>query len=290
MIRYARIAASIVVAVAMGVLAMADGASAHSGRFAVFDQCPSTNPEVKQCLYSVTTGGTVVLGSASTPIRNPVVVQGGFKFNFEAENYTFYDASDGQTLVPTPQPVPGGLLGVVKPEEFTEPLKAILEAVLENGFTGVNATLELASSTVGFNERNLLAEEGVALELPVKVRLENPFLGSNCYIGSNTEPIMWNLTTGTTSPPAPNKPISGKTGFLDGEEEGGLITKITGDELVDNSFSAPGATGCGPLPLSEIIVDPVIDAKLELPSAKGKNSAVLKNEVEVAEARVVNEH
>jgi hypothetical protein len=49
----------------------------------------------------------------------------------------------------------------------------------------------------------------------VKVRLENPFLGSECYVGSNSSPVVLNLTTGTTSPPAPNKPIKGTVGNIE---------------------------------------------------------------------------
>ena len=52
----------------------------------------------------------------------------------------------------------------------------------------------------------------MALKMPVKVHLENPFLGKNCYVGSSTSPITWNLTTGETNPPAPNTKIKGKAG------------------------------------------------------------------------------
>jgi hypothetical protein len=45
-------------------------ASAHSGEFAKFNNCPSTNPAVTNCLTSVTTGGEVVLGSKRVPIVN----------------------------------------------------------------------------------------------------------------------------------------------------------------------------------------------------------------------------
>jgi hypothetical protein len=39
-----------------------------------------------------------------------------------------------------------------------------------------------------------------------------PLLGSSCYVGSSARPLQLNLTAGATSPPAPNKPISGKRG------------------------------------------------------------------------------
>jgi hypothetical protein len=87
------------------------------------------------------------------------------------------------------------------------------------------------------------------------VHLENAVLGKNCYVGSNSNPILLNLTTGTTSPPPPNEPISGHgpTSFEETEEP--AIAYLKGSQYVDNSFAAPGASGCvltlfGFLPIS----------------------------------------
>jgi hypothetical protein len=41
---------------------------------------------------------------------------------------------------------------------------------------------------------------------------------------------------------------------------------------VDNSFAAPEASGCGGI--FSIIIDPLVDSKLGLPSAAGKNTAI----------------
>ena len=93
---------------------------------------------------------------------------------------------------------------------------------------------------------NLTNEEGTALKLPVKVHLENPLLGSECYIGSSAEPVTLNLTTGTTSPPEPNKPITGKLGRIEAHVyEGVTYLEITENTLVENAFAVPTATGCG---------------------------------------------
>src|SRR5690242_2532344 len=59
------VVAAIAVVAAMSLPAIA---SAHSGEYSKFDQCPSTNPAVKKCLYSVVTGGEFVLGKKKTPI------------------------------------------------------------------------------------------------------------------------------------------------------------------------------------------------------------------------------
>lgn len=264
-------------------------AFAHEGAFAQFNECPSTSEGVAKCLHSLTTGGTIVLGNKTTPIVNPVTLQGGFSEE-NAEGFShLYAATNGETLSKTPQPVPGGLVGLVPPASAPPIVKAALKLVLENGFTGVNATLELAApaSDVELSDFNLLIEEEVALRLPVKIHLENPFLGSSCYVGSEEAPIVWNLTTGATYPPPPNESISGKAGFPELKEHEELA-EIKGNVLVDNAWAAPEASGCGGL--LAVLVDPIIDTTVGLPAAAGKNTAILDNRIATATAESVNKH
>lgn len=284
------LAATMIVATAVAVPA---GASAHTGEFAKFNFCPSTNTEVKKCLYSVTEGGYVILGSKKVPIVNPVVLQGGYgKANAETKNAKFYAATNGETLSKSPQPVPGGLAGLVNCKEISNfLLRVACEATFENGFTGVNSTLELAlpASEIVINERNQLFEEGTALKLPVKVHLENPLLGSSCYVGSSSEPIWWNLTTGKTSPPPPNTSISGTVGTSSVNEEE-TILKFTGVKLVDNAWAAPGAHGCGGAAF-EWLLDPILNLSVGVPAAAGHNTANQeKVSVYTSPAATVNVH
>jgi len=276
-------AAILVVAVAS--LALAGSAQAKLVEpFTKFQYCPWHNSEVSRCLYSVTNGGEVVLGSKKVPIVNPVLLQGGLSEEDEkAKTAKFFAATEGKpTLQPVAQPVPGGLAGIVNCKEIKEFLLRIsCEVFFENGFTGLNSTLELAkpASAIKISEANLSRKEGVALQLPIKVHLENPFLGSSCYVGSNSNPVIWNLTTGITSPKEPNKPIEGKAGEVTFLEEG-LILQLNNDKLVDNNWSAPGATGCGGFP-AELLLDPIINAAAGLPASAGKNTAILKNTIEI---------
>jgi hypothetical protein len=271
-------------------LVFSTSALAHSGEFAKFNYCPSTNSEVKKCLYSVTNGGTIILGKKTTPIVNKVVLQGGYgKANSETHIAKFYEATNGVTLEKVAQPVPGGLLGIVPPESSPPLVKLLSKFFFENSITGVNAKLELAkpASEIQISEYNLLTEEELALKLPVKVKLENPFLGSSCYVGSSSSPLTWNLTTGTTNPSSPNKAIKGSSGLLELKEED-EIAQLTGNELVENDWSAPEATGCGGI--LSFLVDPIIDSELGLPAKAGENTAILKNTIDVATAAAVNEH
>jgi hypothetical protein len=280
-------AASIVAALAVASPALAT----PEGEFAVFAQCPLKNAELSGCIAAKTESGEFQAGKQKVPITNPITLQGGFIENEETGELKFVGAENGVTLSHSPQPVPGGLAGLVNCKEISEILLRIsCELVFENKLTGVNATTELAASasSIGLNEANLLGETGTALTLPVKVHLENTFLGSNCYLGSNTKPIVLELTTGTTAPPLPNKPIKGKLGTIT-VLGGGQILKISNNSLVNNSFAAPGATGCGGF-LVELILDPIINGKLGLPAAAGNNAAVLTGTLEQAGANPVREH
>lgn len=248
-------------------------ASAPTGAFAIFADCPYENTEVKQCNYSETKGGSVQVGSTKVNITHTMLLQGGSRLNFETGVEQFYGAKDGNTLSKVGEPVEGGLLNLIPKSSLPTWLWPAYEAVFENGVSGVNAVTELAkpASEIGISSSNLAAGEGVALTLPVKVHLENPFLGSECYIGSNSSPIYLNLTTGVTSPPAPNKSISGETGNFEFLEEGAILNDI-GNKLVDNAFSAPTATGCGGL--LSFIVNPIVVSKIGVSTA-GHNTAIL---------------
>ena len=290
--RRMRATAAAVLTVALAALGLAGSAQAHlTGEFTKFANCPYKNAEVNKCIYSVTESGEVVLGSKKVPIVNPVVLQGAYGFPGEDEFSNFFAATNGVTLSKAAQPVPGGLAGLVNCKEIKEfILRAACELALENGVTGVNSTLELAkpASAIRISENNLAGEFETALEMPVKAHLENPFLGSNCYVGSESAPLIWKLTAGTTKPPAPTEPISGVGGegeFL----EGGLILRLKGNKLVDNAWSAPGASGCGG-PLVELLLDPVVNATAGLPAAAGKNTAILNNTISVAAAVSVNKN
>jgi hypothetical protein len=97
---------------------------------------------------------------------------------------------------------------------------------------------------------------------------------------------MLELTTGTTSPPKPNKPISGARGEFTVNSEGNIVS-ILKNSLVNNSFAAPGVEGCGLLPF---LVDPIVDLDLGVPASGGHNTAILTGELQLAGAGTVDEH
>jgi hypothetical protein len=262
-----------------------------TGDFAVFKQCPRFTSGVDACIYAQTIGGEVTIGASTVPInadkKHEIILQGGTIFHEATGTESFVGALNGETLSKTPQNVPSGLAGLINCEEISEPVARLAcKLVFENKLTGVTATTELAkpASAIGISTNNLINETGIALSLPVKVKLDNPLLGSACYIGSESSPVTLNLTTGTTSPPEPNKPLSGKVGKLTFKDEFNFV-EITENTLVDNAFSAPAASGCGGL-LAPVL-DPIIDLKLGLPSPAGKNTAIQNNTLREAVAEAV---
>jgi hypothetical protein len=252
-----------------------------TGEYAQFNDCPLNNSAVLLCLYSETTAGSFTLGKKTVPIKNKVTLQGGLDELITPSK--FFPAEDGNSLPPVAQPVPGGLLGIEAPSWWPQILKDLFNETINNGFTGVTATVELTSQTgIEIHPLNLLLQSGTALSLPVKIKLSNPFLGSSCYVGSNSSPIVLPFTTGTTSPPPPNTPITGSAGTLtfNGDES---IATFSGGRLVNNSFAAPGANGCGGF-LFSWAIDPFVNSIVGIPSPAGTNTAILEGKIQIAEA------
>ena len=272
----------------MGLLAMmvfATGASAAShtlpGEYSVFGECPLNRESINDCVYSVTTGGSVKLGSKTVPIKNPVTLQGGFEG--AGSGIKFYGAENGDTLSKTAQPVPGGLTGLTAPTWWPKFLRDWFNGLIEEGFTGVDAVLEIAGPTKGLtniavNTENLLTRKGTALGLPAKVHLENAILGPNCYIGSDAKPVQINLTTGKDGT------LEGAVGSVNFNEEF-TITKTSGTKLVNSTFTAPETSGCGGV--FSLLVNPFISAFVGLPAGSGTNNATLETGLEDGYAEAV---
>jgi hypothetical protein len=283
-----RIGPALLVAATLTALFAAFGAASAmatpTGEYAVFADCPLSHRPLSTCIVSKTISGEITLGKQGVPIVATQTLQGGFSGT--GESTKFVGVETGETFSKTAQKVPGGLLGLVKCNEITGNgffewlARTSCELVFENKTTGVNATTELAApaSSIKLNEEAILGQTGTGLTLPVKVKLENPLFGEECYVGSNAEPITLKLTSGTSGS------LKGKLGELGERAEGGILV-IKNNTLVDSGFSAPEATGCGGV--FSFLLDPIIDAKIGLPTSS--NKAVLNNTIEQAGRLVIEE-
>jgi hypothetical protein len=275
--------ALVLAAACMLVLAAAVPAMAESKDFAVFKQCPTKNPSVNLCVFVQSSGGEFIIGNKTVPVNKTITLQGGSILNEETGAETFVAAANGETLSKTPLTVPGGLIGIKAPTWWPKIVQEWFNKQINEGLTGVTATAELVGNP-GISRANLLAASGVALSLPVRLHLNNAILGPECYVGSKSHPVTFNLTTGTTSPPAPNKPITGSVGEIEFKDEFQLVI-IKGNKVVDNAFAAPGTEGCGGL--FAIFINPLVEGILGVPAAAGHNTAILEGSLQNATAEAV---
>jgi hypothetical protein len=241
--------------------------------YARFADCPLGNPATELCLVMLLEGGELVVGGTTIPISQTMTLTAGVH-EVSEEHLELIEAEDGKTLSKTPEPVPGGLFNAMARKQLPQFQQRRSGRFSNKGLTGLTATAELAApvSSIILNANHLIEGSGTALTLPIKVKLNNAFLGEHCYVGSDAHPIDIDLTTGGTSPPPPNKSITGSVGEIDFEEEFTIIDdrKVS---LVDNSFAVPGAEGCGGI--FSLMLDRALDARLGLPSAAGRNTAIL---------------
>jgi hypothetical protein len=264
--------------------------AAPEGIFAVFAQCPTSVPGLGLCEHAEITSGELVLGSMPIPIpiENTIILQGGALPTGALNQYVVLPAVNGESLSQTEQDIPGGLRSILNCKDirsrFLRYAGRVCRALFHGRLNEVSAVIEPVASIHDpaiLDLGNVAFEEGTGLTLPIRVHLQNPLLGDECYVGSEAQPIQLRLTTGTTSPPPPNQPITGKAGqFAEEEEEGYVSVKNTNNTLVDNTFSVPPATGCGGQLAA--FIDPLINHALGLESPAGHNTAILNSTHEIA--------
>jgi len=268
--RFARLLVAVAgLVLAFAMLSPVAQAKKPNAGYEQFAGCPdptTENPAVKTCVHAVITGGHFKMGNKDVPIEKSFSLTGGVSELF-APSPLLFNSEGG--LSKAKQKVPGGVIGLTGLTWLAEFLG--IEALT------LYATTELAGTPI-------VAGTAFA-QLPIKVHLENGALGSKCYVGSASAPIVLNLTTGTTSPPLPNKPITGKipTPEFEPVRE---IQKANNGIYVDNSFAAPGANGCvltlfGFIPIS---INGVVNSASGLPAAAGTNETVQNFNAEVVNA------
>jgi hypothetical protein len=272
------------VAGSLGVTAIAG--AAPTGDFADFADCPTANPQVQSCVYSVTSSGTFQLGNASVPINKSIRLRGGaYRDTRAPTGFRWVNPTGVDALQKVPLDVPGGLTGLVVPSMIQNIpfLGPIFNAAVQ-ATNGVEATAEVVGE-IQFGWVNYLTGAAPAITLPVRIKLDNPFLGGQCYVGSAGNPVTLRLTTGTTTPPAPNTPITGSTGTIQ-LSHGAQLATATGYSLVDNAFAVPAAEDCGPWGF-RWAVTPIVNLKEGYPAAAGTNSATMGGNLKQAGAAAV---
>lgn len=258
---------AVIAAMALAPLAHATTPAPGYGQFA---GCPSPSEKtgILACIHSVVKGGNFKMGSKNVPITNPMTLSGGINGTTGA-----IEANSKGGLSQAKQKVPGGVVGLTG-------LTWLLEVLGSEALT-LYAVTELAGQPA-------FIEGGEFLNLPIKVHLVNSVLGNSCYVGSFSNPINLHLTLGTTSPPPPNKPITGSKGEVAFDPSTSIIHE-TNMRYVDNAFSAPAASGCtltlfGFIPID---LDGLVDLQAGLPAAAGTNETVQELDSELVNSAFV---
>jgi hypothetical protein len=272
------------------------------GIYTSFTNCPLLNPlmqetpagsdpasqglSVAACVAGNATSGTLTIGNIVTPIVRPVNVQFGFftppNASFGGDNTSGIVNYAGGILPP-----PAGLSAMLstRPDLIPESLTTAL------GCPSTNKVVEnLCVKAQNFGGKYLdvygLAQSAGQLTnfgvlswtQRIKIKLINPLLGNNCYIGSNNNPIVVNPQLSL----APGGQLIQETDPNPAKHPDTFVLDITKAIASDNTFTAPGITGCGPGGLANVPVDEAIDTSAGLPAASGVNSLSLQGAFGIA--------
>lgn len=224
------------------------GAGTAAAAFPNFSDCPRMGAIA--CLNIKSKSGSMTIKSTTVPLGDSLELRGGLIDR--AGDISWAPPAGTNGFFTKPVKVPGGLLGI----DFPIP-----------GNT-VTATAKIAGPASSIR----VFPGDLRVQMPLKLELSNPILGPFCQIGSNSNPAWVDLIIGTTSPPPPNRPITGSMG--EGSIDGSTL--LFRDVInVDNSFAIPSATGCG---IGLGLVNGLINLKLGLPSAAGNNTLIVRND------------
>lgn len=223
-----------------GSLASSEGSSGSLGStgpspqepftFTGWDTCPvedilNKDPDTGEpmpspggCQTVIVKSGTMKLGNLTVDLDpDSMKIAGGNKIiPGSPTTWDFYPKNSG--VYANPITVPGGALGIGSAEDF--------------GLTRITASVEQLGTPVF----NLPSVTDMTVKLPIRIKLSNPMLGDNCYIGTTAEPVTLDLKVDPST--------GGEAGFIPSGEVG---TYFPGFTATATDFAVPGATGCGPL-------------------------------------------
>ncbi|MFI1416602.1 hypothetical protein ACH4VX_01200 [Streptomyces sp. NPDC020731] len=247
-----------------------------NGEWAPFTRCPVDAPAMlaadgfdrtPQCVVSTSASGSIKLGK-TTVVTGKTNLQLGVVQN--ADGTSSVVAPPSGALVADSATVPGGLLGLMCPSNLPV-ITAICETLDSSSLNRITATMESVGAPYAFDQTAGVLTDLPIVALPVRIHLENPLLGSRCYIGTASNPVL-------LRPENRNYPEFGMS-FFQGDgtlDESGEMSRInlTGATQNDSTFAVPAATGCG---LNIGLINAAVNAKSGLPSAAGNNSLTLNN-------------
>jgi hypothetical protein len=237
------------------------------------------------------TSGSITIGNITTPVVRPVNVQFGF---WTPPNASSGGDNDGPNLVDGYQggilPPPAGLSAmlVTKPDLIPQKLTTALGCSTTTDPVVKSVCTQAENFGGKYQDVYALAQSAgqitnfgvLTWTQRIKFKLINPLLGSNCYIGSDNNPVVINpqLSVG------PGGQLQELTDPNPTAHPDTFTLGITVASATDNTFTAPGVTGCGPGGAKNVSIDTALDAGTGLPAASGVNSLTLNGTFSIADS------
>lgn len=160
----------------------------------------------------------------------------------EGDNTVLLPRDDGHHGVYSkPLTVPGGVLGVDLPFGNLFGLAAVtaeVQAVEAPILNGIITNMDLS--------------------IPVRMKINNAFLGDSCFLGSEAAPVNLRLS-----------PVAGAVPDYEVLPSGGLKVSPVKNEAT--GFTLPAASGCGPFG----VLNPIVNWRAKVPATSGTSLATV---------------
>lgn len=252
-----------------------------SGDWASFNRCPVDDPSMAGadnvdpgvvCAASDSPSGFFKLGNLPPLPVGENNLQFGVLIHSDG---TTTAVSGPRPLLSAPVAVPGGLLGLIGQGNLSQ----VLGHVVPGPVNALTTRVESAGPISDFTLFNSFTPNAPILTLPVKIHLKNTLLGKQCYIGSDSNPILLHVANTDLS----KVEFNFENFDLDGTPDpAGPMQFLSLAHTTQGAggFSVPGAQDCGP-PLNVRghslggLLDQVINQTIGLPSPAGKSGLVL---------------
>lgn len=207
------------------------------------EHCDVGGDPTGACISVAINGGTFDNNGFQLPIND-----GDMNLTLEVEPNGQLSSRDTTNfgVYAKPMTVPGGVLG------FDLPLNNLF------GLAAVTAQVQAVSTPVMLGDMF-----DFNIDMPVRLKLDNPFLGGNCYLGSAANPVKFELR-GLHG--GADDPVYGMVGLPDYPAD---TLKVTNVRTVAKDFALPSATGCGPFGA----LNPIVNWRAKTPATTGTSLA-----------------
>ncbi|MET8578403.1 hypothetical protein [Streptomyces sp. NPDC005012] len=214
------------------------------------------------CVHTTIGSGSFSIGDYTVPVGAPMEIDFGFRWSAEGPR------GDTGTSQPNIYDTTAATDGLLEAPSTEAPLPGLSN--FWPGVTSANVKVEPAGDIKNFTPLAVGSQLPI-FELPIKLKIEHPLLGSKCYVGTDSKPIVLQAV-------APNRPQLSQV--LDPNGNSTVTLKMLDGTLVDEDFAIPGASRCGLLTLGES--NWIVNSLFDLPSASGNSISFQDVDVAIA--------